>query len=342
MRIQKWGKAVGDSVGSVFFGSRQVIEQILTAVLCRGHVLIEDVPGVGKTILARAAAASLGGTFARIQCTPDLMPTDIIGVSVYNPADGKFTFRPGPIEANVVLVDEINRATPRTQSALLEAMAEGQISIDHEVRKLPSPFLVLATENPIDFEGTYPLPEAQKDRFFLSLSLGYPSGDAEMLILEAQNHSLSHPVENLTAVSLPEDVLALQNQVLEVYVSPELRRYILGLTAATRESSLLKLGVSPRGSLALFHGAQALAALRGRDFVIPEDIRELAPPIFSKRIILKPEQAMKGMTEDIVIRRCVEQVPVPVPGKPRNSANPPEPENPGTSGSSRNSGKFDV
>lgn len=313
--IQDWGVKVCASVERVFFGKHDVIEKILASILCRGHILIEDVPGVGKTILARAIAASLGGSLSRIQCTPDLMPADILGISIFNPQKGVFTFRPGPIEANVVLVDEINRATPRTQSALLEAMAEGQVSIDNTIRPLPKPFLLLATENPIDFEGTFPLPEAQKDRFFLSLTIGYPSRESEEMILDSQNRELAHPVESVTAVSSPEEILKYQKEILSVYVSAELRGYILDLADATRTSTMLKLGVSPRGSLALFRGAQALAALRGRDFVVPEDIRELILPVFSKRIILKPDQLLKGITEKIAIQRITENITVPIPGK---------------------------
>jgi MoxR-like ATPase len=313
--IQDWGVKVCASVERVFFGKHDVIEKILASILCRGHILIEDVPGVGKTILARAIAASLGGSLSRIQCTPDLMPADILGISIFNPQKGEFTFRPGPIEANVVLVDEINRATPRTQSALLEAMAEGQVSIDNTIRPLPKPFLLLATENPIDFEGTFPLPEAQKDRFFLSLTVGYPSRESEEMILDSQNKELAHPVESVTAVSSPEEILKYQKDILSVYVSAELRGYILDLADATRTSTMLKLGVSPRGSLALFRGAQALAALRGRDFVVPEDIRELILPVFSKRIILKPDQLLKGITEAIAIQRITENITVPIPGK---------------------------
>jgi MoxR-like ATPase len=313
--IKDWGTKVCASVEKVFFGKHEVIEKILASILCRGHILIEDVPGVGKTILARAIAASLGGSLSRIQCTPDLMPADILGISIFNPQKGEFTFRPGPIEANVVLVDEINRATPRTQSALLEAMAEGQVSIDNTIRPLPKPFLLLATENPIDFEGTFPLPEAQKDRFFLSLTVGYPSRESEKMILDSQNKGLAHPVESVTAVSSPEEILKYQKDILSVYVSEELRSYILDLTEATRNSTLLKLGVSPRGSLALFRGAQALAALRGRNFVVPEDIRELILPVFSKRIILKPDQLLKGITEAIAVQRISDQIIVPIPGK---------------------------
>ncbi len=321
--IREWGIRVSTAVEQVFFGKHDEVEKILAAVLCRGHVLIEDVPGTGKTILARAVAASLGGSFARIQCTPDLMPADILGVSIYNPKKGEFSFRKGPIEAHIVLVDEVNRATPRTQSALLEAMAEEQISIDNTIRQLPRPFLILATENPVEFEGTYPLPEAQKDRFFMSLSIGYPPRDSEAQVLESQNRALDHPVKSVTAVSSPEEILRHQEKILSVHVSSELRGYILDLVDATRKSSLLRLGVSPRGSLALYRGSQALAALSGRDYVIPEDITCLIQPIFSKRVILKPEEVMKGMTDTLAVQRIAETVPVPIPGKTAHTGSVP-------------------
>ncbi len=312
-QIQEWAERIYTAVESVFFGNHTAVELILAAILCRGHILIEDVPGVGKTVLARAVAAALGGSFSRIQCTPDLMPADILGVSIFNPAEGNFTFRKGPIEANIVLVDEINRATPRTQSALLEAMAEGQVSIENSVRPLPSPFLILATENPIDFEGTFPLPEAQKDRFFITISVGYPSREAEAAILESQNHALEHPVASVSAVSTMEEIISHQQGILAVHVSGEIRRYILTITAATRKSSALRLGVSPRGSLALFRGSQALASLRGRDFVIPEDIEALLLPVLSKRIILTPEQLLKGITEHAAIQQIADDIEVPLP-----------------------------
>jgi MoxR-like ATPase len=309
--INKWSHTVIQAVEKVFFGKHDVIEKILVSLLCGGHVLVEDVPGVGKTILARAVAVCLGGKFKRIQCTPDLLPADVIGISVYNPKDAVFKFHPGPILSNIVLVDEINRATPRTQSALLEAMAENQITVEGRRMALPAPFFLLATENPIEFEGTFPLPEAQKDRFFMSLKIGYPPRGAESLILETQRRT-THPITDLKPVSDPGSVLEIQNTVVNVRVDDSIRDYILDIVEASRKHPLFQLGISPRGSLALYKGAQALAALRGRDYVIPEDIKELALPIFSKRVIIKPEQLMKGITEEIALGQLLDSIDLPV------------------------------
>jgi MoxR-like ATPase len=309
--INKWSGEVIRAVEKVFFGKHNVIEKILVCLLCGGHVLVEDVPGVGKTILARAVAVCLGGKFKRIQCTPDLLPADVIGISVYNPKDAVFKFHPGPILSNIVLVDEINRATPRTQSALLEAMAENQITVEGKRMALPAPFFLLATENPIEFEGTFPLPEAQKDRFFMSLKIGYPPRGAESLILETQRRT-THPITDLKPVSDPGSVLEIQNTVVNVRVDDSIRDYILDIVEASRKHPLFQLGISPRGSLALYKGAQALAALRGRDYVIPEDIKELALPIFSKRVIIKPEQLMKGITEEVALGQLLDSIDLPV------------------------------
>lgn len=309
--VKKWSQGIIISVEKVFFGKRDVIEKILVSLLCGGHVLIEDVPGVGKTILARALAISLGGEFRRIQCTPDLLPADVTGISVYNQKEAAFTFHPGPILSNIILVDEINRATPRTQSALLEAMAENQITVEGKSLALPSPFFVIATQNPIEFEGTFPLPEAQKDRFFLTVKIGYPPRDAESLILETQRR-ITHPVSDLTAVSDLDAVADIQKLVVNVQVDKSLKRYILDIVETSRKHPLFRLGISPRGSLALYKGAQALAALRGRDFITPEDIKELAFPIFSKRVIIKSEHLIKGMTEEAAISRLLDTVELPV------------------------------
>ncbi|MBN1698586.1 MAG: MoxR family ATPase [Spirochaetales bacterium] len=309
--IHTWAKTIIDAVEKVFFGKREVIEKILVSLLCGGHVLIEDVPGVGKTILARAIAVSLGGEFRRIQCTPDLLPADVIGISVYDPNKAAFTFHPGPILSNVVLVDEINRATPRTQSALLEAMAENQISVEGKPMALPAPFFLMATENPIEFEGTFPLPEAQKDRFFMGLKIGYPSRNAESLILETQRRT-THPVCDLKPAAAIDSVLDIQNIVVNVTVDESLRDYILDIAEASRKNPLFQLGISPRGSLALYKGAQALAALRGRDFVTPEDIKELAVPVLSKRVILKSEQLVKGITGEAAVTRLLDSVDIKV------------------------------
>lgn len=310
-RIKTWAQTIITAVEKVFFGKREVIEKILVSLLCGGHVLVEDVPGVGKTILARAMAMCLGGEFRRIQCTPDLLPADVVGVSVYNPGEAIFTFHPGPIFSNIILVDEINRATPRTQSALLEAMAENQVTVEGKAVPLPSPFFVIATENPIEFEGTFPLPEAQKDRFFLTLKIGYPPRGAESLILETHRRT-THPILDVTAVSNLDTVNEIQKLVVNVQVDKSLREYILDIVEASRNNSLFQLGISPRGSIALYKGAQALAALRGRDFITPEDIKELALPIFSKRVIIKAEHLIKGITEETAINRLLDTVELPV------------------------------
>jgi MoxR-like ATPase len=298
--VAAWGRAVAANVGRVVRGKDAVLEKVLVALLARGHVLLEDVPGVGKTILARALAVSLGGAFRRIQCTPDLLPADVLGVSVYDPRSGTFSFHEGPVMTNVLLVDEINRATPRTQSALLEAMGEGRISVEGKPRSLPNPFLVIATENPVEFEGTFPLPEAQKDRFFLSLRMGYPPPEAEEEILEAQRR-VSHPVVDLVPVSDPATLRRLQDRLLSVEVPSDVEELILGVVEATRHDDRLALGASPRASLALYRGAQALAALRGRDRSETADVEELAPAVLGKRIAIRADYQLKGLTEEAVV-----------------------------------------
>ncbi|MBA7606036.1 hypothetical protein ES703_13174 [subsurface metagenome] len=258
--VQDWAKQIKKSTEKVFFGKGEVIDRLLIALLCRGHVLIEDVPGVGKTIVARAIGQSLGGSFKRIQCTPDLLPADVLGVSIYNPKTGEFNFKEGPILSNILLVDEINRATPRTQSALLEAMAENQISIDGKGIPLPDPFFLMATENPVEFEGTFPLPEAQKDRFFLSLKIGYPDRSAEEVILETQRR-ITHPVSDIDTVTKLETVLEMQKLIVQVHINPAIRTYILDLTEETRKDARIQLGVSPREPPSLSTKAHKLLLL---------------------------------------------------------------------------------
>lgn len=293
-RIADLARLVTENVERVIVGKREAIELLLVALLCDGHVLIEDVPGVGKTMLARALAISLGGTFKRLQCTPDLLPNDVTGVSVYNQKTGEFEFRPGPVFVNVLLADELNRATPRTQSALLECMGEAQVTVDGVTHPLPRPFLVLATQNPIEYEGTFPLPEAQLDRFFMRVRLGYPSPQEERQIVERLRRR--HPIESLTQVVDGQQVLELQAEVWDVHIDDSVQDYILRLVQATRTHPDLALGASPRGTLALSKAAQALAAIRGRDFVLPDDVKALAVPVLEHRLIVAPESSLRGRT----------------------------------------------
>jgi MoxR-like ATPase len=290
-------------------GKRRELQLAVTALLCGGHMLIEDVPGVGKTMLARAMAASTGCTFRRIQFTPDLLPTDISGVSIYNQKTGDFEFRPGPIIAQIVLADEVNRATPKTQSALLEAMEEHQVTIDGVTHKLPAPFMVMATQNPIEYEGTFPLPEAQMDRFLIRVHLGYPGPTDEVLVLDAQQ--VEHPIETIAQVTDANEILQVQRAVKEIYVDPLIKQYIVALSTATREHEAAYLGASPRGSLALFRTSQARALLDGRDFVTPDDVKDLALVTLGHRIILSPGAKVKGTTAADVVGQCLGRVPVP-------------------------------
>ncbi len=306
--VQKFVAPLIENVERVIVGKRSAIEFIMVALLCEGHVLLEDVPGSGKTMLARSVATSLGISFKRIQCTPDLLPNDITGVSVFNQKSGEFEFKPGPIFVNILLADEINRATPRTQAALLEAMQEQQVTADGVTRDLPRPFLVLATQNPIEYEGTFPLPEAQLDRFLMRLSVGYPSRADERQIL--LNLWREHPITKIGKVVDGQMLTSLQKQIWEVTVDATLQDYIVGLAEATRNHPDLLLGVSPRGSLALLKAAQALAAIRGRDFVTPDDIKTLAPLTLSHRLILKPEAELRGRTALAILEDVLEKTPL--------------------------------
>ena len=306
--IQSFANTVMENVERVIVGKRQAIELFMVALLCEGHVLVEDVPGVGKTMLARAVALSVGGDFKRLQCTPDLLPNDVTGVSVYNQHSGQFEFRPGPIFVNILLVDEINRATPRTQSALLEAMQEQQVSVDGVTRPLPRPFLVMATQNPIEYEGTFPLPEAQLDRFLMRISMGYPSLTDEKQLLA--NLRREHPITHLGKVVEGQRLLDFQRLVWEIHLDETLQDYIVRLVPATRSHPDLALGASPRASLALFKTSQALAALRGRDHVLPEDIKALALPTLAHRLILKPESELRGRTARLVLEDLLKSVPL--------------------------------
>ena len=297
-----------ENIERVIVGKRSTIEFIIVALLCEGHVLLEDVPGSGKTMLARSVATSLGISFKRIQCTPDLLPNDVTGVSIFNQKSGEFEFKPGPIFVNILLADEINRATPRTQSALLEAMQEQQVTVDGVTRDLPRPFLVLATQNPIEYEGTFPLPEAQLDRFLMRLSLGYPSRIDERQILV--NLRREHPITKLGKVIDGHELLSLQKRIWDVNVDDTLQDYIVALAEATRNHPDLALGVSPRGSLALLKTSQALAAIRGRDYVIPDDIKTLVPLTLSHRLILKPEAELRGRTAHTILEDVLEKTPL--------------------------------
>ena len=292
--IQAFASTVRANVARVIVGKADSVDLLLVALLCGGHVLLEDVPGVGKTMLARALAVSLGLVFRRLQCTPDLLPNDVLGVSVFNQHEGAFTFQPGPIFANILLADEINRATPRTQSALLEAMGEGQVTVDGVTRQLAQPFLVLATQNPVEFEGTFPLPEAQLDRFMVEVSLGYPTPEEELRMLVALEGA--HPIGSIEAVTEGALLPELQAAVWGVHVDGTLREYIVRLVTATRQHPDLALGVSPRATFALFRAAQAFAALAGRDYVVPDDVKILARPVWRHRLLLKPESALRGRT----------------------------------------------
>jgi MoxR-like ATPase len=302
-------RRIVENVAKVIVGKTPVIEQALAALIGRGHILVEDVPGVGKTMLAKSLSASIGCSFKRIQFTPDLLPSDVSGMSVYDQRSGEFHFRPGPIMSQVVLADEINRATPKTQSALLEAMEELQVSVDGVTHRLQHPFIVLATQNPIEYEGTFPLPEAQLDRFMLRISLGYPDFMEEMSIIEQQEQE--HPIDSLGPVATPEEVVSLQEAAKSVYVDRLVRQYVVSLVEATRRHQDISLGASPRASLGLFRAARGLALVLDRDYVIPDDIKALAPAVIAHRIILSPSARMRAMLNADVVGELLDDVAVP-------------------------------
>ena len=307
--IKTFSEQVIENLEKVVVGKRQSLELIVIGLLCQGHVLIEDVPGVGKTVMARSLARSLDCTFNRIQFTPDMLPSDVTGVSIFNQQKREFEFRAGPIIGQIILADEINRATPKTQASLLEAMEERQVTVDGVTHTLPKPFMVLATQNPIEYEGTFPLPEAQLDRFLLRVRMGYPSLPNEIRILEEQQ--LQHPIEALEEVVKTRSVLAAIEDVKKVYVSPAIKRYIVELNGRTRQSDDVYLGASPRGSLALFRTGQARAALMGRDHVLPDDIQAMAVSVLGHRIIVGPAARLREVSADRIVREIVENLAVP-------------------------------
>ncbi len=309
-RVAEVARRIVDNVERVIVGKRREVELALVTLICQGHLLLEDVPGVGKTMLAKAFAKSIGCAFRRIQFTPDLLPSDVTGVSIYNQKTGEFAYRPGPVMAQIVLADEINRATPKTQSALLECMEERQITVDGVTYHMPVPFLVMATQNPIEYEGTFPLPEAQLDRFFMRVRLGYPLRAQELEILSRQKDV--HPIDSLQQVASAEELVELQQAVRRgVEVSPLVREYVVAVTDGTRHHSDVYLGASPRGSLALFRACQARAALDGRDYAIPDDVKALASPVLAHRIILTPSARIRNVTADDVVKELLEGIAVP-------------------------------
>jgi len=298
-----------ENVAKVIVGKTSVVEQAVAALIAEGHLLVEDVPGVGKTMLAKSISTSIGCSFKRIQFTPDLLPSDVTGLSIYNQQKGAFEFREGPIMAQVVLADEINRATPKTQSALLEAMEEHQVTVDGTTHHLESPFLVMATQNPIEYEGTFPLPEAQLDRFLMRISLGYPDFNEEISIIERQE--LTHPIDSLGAVTTPDDIRHLQQAAKSVYVDQLVRQYVVSLTEATRSHSEITLGASPRASLGLFRATRALALVQDRDYVIPDDVKFLASSVIAHRLVLSPSARMRGVRSTDVVDDLLQTVPIP-------------------------------
>jgi MoxR-like ATPase len=309
-QIRQWGERIINNVEKVIIGKRPVVEMALVALLADGHILLQDVPGVGKTMTARALAVSIGGEFRRLQFTPDLMPNDVIGVSIYNQANQQFEFHPGPVFSNILLADEINRATPRTQSALLEAMAERQVSVDGVARRLTRPFLVMATENPVEYEGTFPLPEAQLDRFMLRIQMGYPDAESEKQMVRSQQSA--HPITSLEAVSSTDELVAMQESIGNVHVSEVLLDYVVKIVNYTRTHSELVLGGSPRSTLSLVRCSQAKAALQGRDYILPDDIKALAVPVMAHRLLVSSESLMRGRKADTLVRELLKIIDVPV------------------------------
>ena len=307
--IQPFGEKLVANLEKVIVGKRGTIEMIVVGLLCQGHVLIEDVPGVGTTVLARSLAKSLGCSFNRLQFTPDMLPSDVTGVSIYNQSNKKFEFRSGPVFAQVVLVDEINRATPKTQAALLEAMEERQVTVDGVTHILPKPFMVLATQNPIEYEGTFPLPEAQLDRFLLRVRLGYPNLAEEIEVLERQQ--MQHPIETLEPVIKVKELLEAIDTIKSVFVSGPVKRYAVELVSRTRQNADVYLGASPRGSLALFRTGQALAALAGRDYVLPDDIKRIAIPVLAHRVIVSPAARLRDLSAEKIVQEILNNLPVP-------------------------------
>ena len=309
-KAQNLGERLLANLEKVIFGKKQVLEQVIIGLFSEGHVLVEDVPGVGKTMLARSLAISTGCKFTRIQFTPDLLPSDITGVSIYDQKKNEFEFRPGPVFTQILLADEINRATPKSQSALLEAMGEFQVSAENITRDLPRPFFVMATQNPLEYEGVFPLPESQMDRFLLRISVGYPSHVVEGNILEQMQ--IQHPIESLSSITSPDEILQTQRIVRDVFVSQPVRTYILDIVNATRTHADILLGASPRASLGLMRAAQAEAVLRGREFVTPDDVKTMAVSVLSHRLILNPEARMINMTQNIVMGEILDSIRVPL------------------------------
>jgi MoxR-like ATPase len=307
--VKEFADRIIENIEKVIIGKRSTVELAVISLLCQGHLLIEDVPGVGKTMLARSLARSLGCSFSRIQFTPDMLPSDVTGVSIYNQLKHEFEFRPGPVIAQVVLADEINRATPKTQAALLEAMEERQVTVDGVTHMLPRPFMVQATQNPIEYEGTFPLPEAQVDRFLMRIRLGYPLLEDEIRVLERQQ--FHHPVEELAQVAGVEELLAIQDDVKSIYLAPALKRYIVDLAQHTRQHADVYLGASPRGSLALYRTSQARAAMAGRDYILPDDIKALAVPTLAHRVILGPGARLRDLSSQQIIEEILSTLPAP-------------------------------